>query len=152
MKPIKGFIITISLYIFTLFISFLLSVLKSNSSLLTAYSNNLFNMNQITILLISLFIFLTFKNIKLKNNKYINYISSATFGVYLIHDSNLIRPILWHNIFNAPQYTRFISLALYSFFAIISIYIVCTVIELIRKKILEDSYMKIIDKKLDKNR
>ena len=53
------------------------------------------DLNTLYTLSFSLFIFYIFKDLKIKS-PFINWISSSMFGVYLIHDNNLIRPWLWH--------------------------------------------------------
>ena len=40
-----------------------------------------------------------FRSLNIPHSKLINTIASATFGVYLIHDSNLVRPFLWLEVF-----------------------------------------------------
>ena len=52
----------------------------------------------------SIALFILFKSIDLGVNKKINYISSLTFGVYLIHDNRYIRGILYDNILNTQRW------------------------------------------------
>lgn len=59
-----------------------------------------FSDSSIFILGIAIGMFLIFLNKKEFSNKYINFIASLSFGVYLIHDNFLMRPILWNNIFH----------------------------------------------------
>ena len=59
------------------------------------YSTYFYGMQTLPILIISLFLFLGFLNLKVKHNKVINAIAAATFGVYLIHDDIYIRNFLW---------------------------------------------------------
>ena len=41
-----------------------------------------------------------FINLKTQYSKTINFFAKHTFGVFLIHDNNYIRDILWMKIFN----------------------------------------------------
>ena len=105
-----------------------------------------YRLQRITTLLISIFLFIGFKNLKIKHSKVINAISSLTFGVYLIHDNNLIRPILWKTIFGAERLQDNALLIPYSVIVILTVYISCTIIELIRKKLIEKYCIKLIEK------
>ena len=46
----------------------------------------------------AILIFIFFKNLRLPESKKINMIASSTFGIYLFHDSQFIRPVLWNQI------------------------------------------------------
>ncbi len=82
-------------------------------------------------------IFLLFKNLSIPHNKIINTISATTFGIYLIHDSNIVRPLIWNGFFHPlVQYQS----RLYPFYAmtsILAVFVACSVIELIRLKFIE---------------
>lgn len=98
------------------------------------------------MLLISVFLFIGFKNTEIKYHKKINFISIATFGVYLIHDNGFVRASLWENIFNRLISFNNISFIPLSIIVVLIVYIVCTIIELLRIHILEVHYMKFIQK------
>lgn len=88
------------------------------------------------------------KNIKLGSVKSVNFISQCCVGVYLIHDSNALRPYLWSSIVKTPVMAQ---TALYPIKAIVSaimIFAACSVIDLVRIYILEKPIMKI--KRFDK--
>ena len=72
------------------------------------FSQNImsFENNNILVVILSVCIFEIFTRLKVKNNKFINYIASGTFMVYLVHDNGLFYslwgiidwlPILYHN-------------------------------------------------------
>lgn len=106
--------------------------------------------NNLVIIVITLELFLGFLSMKVKSNKYINLVAKATFGVYLIHDNIILRPYLWKIVFNnAGQYdSKF--LILHAIFTIAAIYIVCTIIDLLRQKTIEKVWVYIIDKEIQK--
>ena len=117
------------------------------------------SMNSIICLITSIAIFMCFKNIKIsdKYNKVICFFSSASFGVYLFHDS-AIREFLWKNILKTPYFywANAGSLILHIILSAIIIYILGTIIETARKKIMNGRIFKIrrIDnfiKKIDEN-
>ena len=61
-------------------------------------------MNSILIFTLSISTLILFSKIDIGNIKWINIISSATFGVYLIHDNKLMRNLLWVKIFKNQSY------------------------------------------------
>jgi len=76
-----------------------------------------------------------FRTIHIKNNKFINILSSATLGVYLIHDNMHLRPWLWQTLLKCPTKALSNSFVLYAIFAIFAVYIACTIIELLRQQL-----------------
>ena len=122
----------------------------SSINILNAFSLRLYDLKSFALFAISLFMFIGFKNMNIKDNDYINIIAKATFGVYLIHDNNFVRPYLW-NFINAPKYTNSVFIIIYSILIVIVIYIICTIIELLRIKFIEEKYMKKINNIFKKN-
>ncbi len=76
-----------------------------------------------------------FRELDIPNSKIINLMASATFGVYLIHDNIFVRPFLWRTLFKNATFQDSPYLIPYSIAVILTVYICCTVIELIRAKI-----------------
>lgn len=108
-----------------------------------------YTMNSVFNLLCSLFIFLGFKNIQIKNpkvNRAVNLIASATFGVYLIHDNNYVRDVLWEKVFKGPQMINSPYLILYGTAAALIVFCVCIVIDLARIYSVEKVFIKAVDK------
>lgn len=122
----------------------------SSINILNAFSLRLYDLKSFALFAISLFMFIGFKNMNIKDNDYINIIAKATFGVYLIHDNNFVRPYLW-NFINAPKYTNSVFIIIYSILIVIVIYSICTIIELLRIKFIEEKYMKKINNIFKKN-
>lgn len=75
---------------------------------------------------------------------FINRLASCTFGVYLIHDSRYIRPILWNDIFPNDGFITVFSALLVLLLETVTVFAVCTGIELLRQ-IIEKPIFKIID-------
>lgn len=95
------------------------------------------------VLMISVSLFLGFKNLKIGCMPWVNTIASAVFGVYLLHDNPYIRYRLWYGIrWNYPENMNFI---LYSAMAMLAVYIVCTVIDLIRIYTIEKIAVRVYD-------
>lgn len=100
-----------------------------------------FEMQKLPILITSVLLFLGFSRIDIGSNRVINIVASATFGVYLIHDNNYVRVFLWENLFKNASFAHSDYLIPYSILVIISVYIVCTLIELMRIYLIEKRYM-----------
>lgn len=110
------------------------------------YSTYFYEMNMLPILAVSVLLLLGFLNLNLGCNSLINIVSSATFGVYLIHENNYIRPRLWGTIFNNSAYADSSFLIPYTVLQIVVVFIACTLIELIRIYCVERLYVGIIDR------
>ena len=99
--------------------------------------------------MLSISIFSIFLKLRVKNNKIINLFASTTFGIYMLHDGPLAN-ILWKNIFktlqclNSPYY--FIYIICHTFI----IFIVGSVIDLIRQIIEKFTLNKILNSKIIK--
>ena len=92
--------------------------------------------NSIIVLPASVFLFLAFLNWKLpkfKSSKLLLFLSSSTFGIYLIHDNKYLREILWNTILKPYVYVNNWYLVFYMLFSIFSIFIICLIIEKIRQ-------------------
>lgn len=96
-------------------------------------------------------LFYIFNNFKIKNNKLINFMASASFGVLLFHDHNFFRYQLWQNILNAPQWYYKETFVLWVIICTLGIFIIGMLIDLVRRKIenkifSEDTTNKLISK------
>lgn len=80
-----------------------------------------------------------------KSNVIINKISSATFGVYLIHENNILRPYIWKTLFDCKVAYYSDYLLLHAFCAISTVFCVCIGIELIRQRTMGRVVDKVID-------
>ena len=111
-----------------------------NNKFNTSYSPYFFviNAHKLLAILSAISFFMLFKNIKIKYNKTINTIASATFGVLLIHAGNdSMRKLIWKDIFHVSEqyYSQYIYI--HAILTIITIYVVCVCIELLRIKFIE---------------
>lgn len=86
-------------------------------------------------------LFYLFKNIHIPHCNIINNIAAGTFGILLIHDHNFLRHIFWNEIVKTQIhfYSRFFIG--YFLITVIVIFGVCSVIDFIRRKLLEDRLM-----------
>ena len=134
-----------SLYFMVLIITYTVSTtflfLGTKKEEWSTHEIDFFEIERLPILLMAITLFMGFVTLKMNYHKWINMIASATFGVYLIHDSSYIRYYLWTNIFKINQYQDSTFLILYSILVVFILYVSCTMIDLIRKKLVEKPYM-----------
>ena len=109
--------------------------------------------NKILALVISVFAFLWFNNLKIQQSKFINGIASTTFGVLLIHaNSDAMRTFLWNDLLNVPgmfEYSIW-KLVLCAVLSAVGIFAVCSAIDYIRICVIEKPLFRWIGKNEDK--
>lgn len=98
--------------------------------------------SSIFFLVQSVYIFNIFKDLKIKHNKIINWISSSVFGIYLLHESNFTRKYLWTQVFPVMQYMNSKYMILYAIGVSFLVFVLCLVVD----KILGSMYNKIFNK------
>jgi len=98
--------------------------------------------------------FISFKQLNPKPNKLLYAVASATFGVYLIHDNDMMRRYLWDRIIqtNVHQNIASTKFALYAALSIVIVFIVCTIIEIVRKTLLDPPFNRAMDRLLLKSK
>lgn len=105
------------------------------------YARFAIQLNNPFSLIISLFLFATFKNFSLGKKTFINTVAKSMFGVYLIHDNTFVRIILWNYLINSSD---FLKNGMYYFLMGIYystlIFIICVFIDTI-KRLLFNSYL-----------
>lgn len=106
--------------------------------------------NKIMAVVVAVTSFLWFKNIDLKCNKFINMVGASTFGVLLIHaNSAAMREWLWKNTvdcighYSLPTF----QMTLYFCGCILLVFTTCTIIDIMRIKIIEEPFFRWFDKK-----
>ncbi len=135
--------------VLTYFSSVAFTILGTKWDVFLSHATYFYGMEKVSTLLISLTLFMAFATLKLHYHKWINTLASATFGVYLIHDSVIIRPFLWKEIFQNFQYQDSLFLIPYSIIVVALVYVTCTAIDLIRQRIFEKPFMFIVNKYAD---
>lgn len=103
-----------------------------------------YGQEKITVMLVSISCFMVFATLKMNYHKWINVIASTTFGIYLIHDDPMIRQRLWIYLFKNADYQDSILLIPYSIISVALVFIVCSLIDLLRQFVIERPYMKLV--------
>ena len=107
--------------------------------------------NKFFAVVIAITSFLWFKNLNLKYNKSINAFGAGTFGVLLIHaNSNAMRTWLWKETVDVVgHYSMPIGeLVLYSVGTVMSVFIICNLIDQLRIATLEKWFLNWYDNKV----
>lgn len=147
-KPILLFVLCLT-FLFSSLIYLDLSLMMGIKTNVNWYF--LGGQNNVVIVFLSILIFLFFKDININYNriiiKLINFFAPATLGVYLIHDNNYVRGYLWSELFNTTKHFFSGSFFLWSIYAIIAVFLICSVIDRILA-LLERPLFKFISNKL----
>ena len=115
----------------------------------TNYINYFTTLYSLPIITCAVMWVLYFKDVNIQSTA-INIIASATFGVYLIHENTYVRPFLWEKILKNSLFYNKPILILHALGSIAITYIICTIIELLRKYIIERNLLPLVYKAYDK--
>lgn len=111
----------------------------------SSHSTYFLNIYSFLALLLSVSLFGCFSQMKPNSNKFINYISSLVFGIYLISDNKYLREIIWCNLLNNKNYFLSNYLIIHIIASILVISFICLFIEGVRKKIFEKTIFSWLD-------
>lgn len=107
--------------------------------------------NKIIAVAASMALFLRFKNMNLKYNKVINQVAKSVFGVLCIHANSLeMIYFLWHKLLKNTQAFQHNTYLLHAVISVAVVFIICTIIDQARIKLIEEPLFKKIGEKLDK--
>lgn len=140
-NAVKGFLIT-SAVIILLLITAMLVGTHLNSELIINNMSRLYGtLNPLTAA-DTFFFFYIFLNRKVFYSKFVNKIAGATLGVYILHENMLFRegsnPLLWDRILHIHVWYTSPFFILHFIVSVIGVFIVCTVIERIRQKVIDE--------------
>lgn len=113
------------------------------------YTMHVFELNSIFIVCISIGVFLLFKNLKIRPNRYINDLAMTMFGVYLIHDNPIIRHMLWIEWFKNSSHVQSHYLWLWAGAEVALVFVVCILIDGLRIQVLEKPLFAKLNPKID---
>lgn len=103
--------------------------------------------NTLLAVITSLSAFMYFKNLKIKNSKFINTVAASAFGVLLIHaNSDSMRRWLWRDVLHNVEVYDTVYLVPHALLSVVIIYIVCTGIDYLRIRYVERPFFKFWDK------
>ena len=79
--------------------------------------------------------FLGFRKLNMPHSRIINILAGASLGVYMLHENKFSQNLFWHEIFSTSSFTNSPYLIPYTLAVVIAVYVLCTLIELIRSGI-----------------
>lgn len=133
------------LTVLTFFLTVVFDLLGMKIKFFGIHATYFYGEEKLPVILISFLMFIGFCKMDIKYSRMINFISSATFGVYLIHDNRYISEFLWKKVFRIAIFSESYFLIPYTIMVIIIVFVVCTIIELCRINIIEKHYLKSIN-------
>lgn len=101
-----------------------------------------FRYNSILVYPASVALFLAFLNLRITNNRFKKFIAvfaPTTFGVYLIHDNQYLRNILWGAV-NAPSHMHEVWFIPYAVSVIVLIFVVGSLIDRITLRFIKNRW------------
>lgn len=111
-----------------------------------SYYHMISNSNKLLAVMCSVSVFLLFKNMDIKQSRFINTIAASAFGVLQIHaGSDAMRKFLWNDLLKIDQLYNSKYLIVYAVIYVIAIYIVCTFIDYLRIALLEKPLFKTLN-------
>ncbi len=114
----------------------------------------IYDSNKILALAVSVSAFLFFKNLKVRQSRFINAVAASTFGVLLLHDGcggGTIAQWLWYDVLKIVDVYNFSPyLVLHAIGSVLAVYIICTVIDQIRILLLEKPFFWFYDRHYEK--
>ncbi len=108
------------------------------------------DINSALMLVTSVYLFLAFKQLRIGHSRFINGMAATTFGIYLIHDNNLLRHFLWHGILPIKEWYTSPLLPLYAVITVLVVFSACGFIDFLRFKYLEPRYSRWVDRVVGK--
>ena len=100
------------------------------------------NIDRFPVFIAAVLLFCAFKNFKIPNNRIINLIASTTFGIYLLHVNGHLKYFIWHRIFRFDEYAESQKFGLYVLISSLIVFFVFSMIELLRKVLIERTVRK----------
>ncbi len=100
--------------------------------------------NSIFVIAAALSLLVLFTKLRI-NSKAVNVLASCTFGVYLIHDNQLLRTVLWQDVLHTTDYADSPFMIVHMIVCSVGVFAVCATIELVRKTLIEKPVLKLYD-------
>ncbi len=107
--------------------------------------------NKILAFATGLSCFMFFKNIKIKDSKFINAVAASCFGVLLIHaNGDTMRKWLWQDVLSNVEMYDSKFLVVHACVSVICIFAICAFIDYLRICLIEKPFFKLWDKRSGK--
>lgn len=105
--------------------------------------------NHIMAVITSVCLFMYFKDLSIRNSRFINTVASCMFGVLLIHaNSDTMRQWLWQDLLDNVGWFATDYAVVHALASVAGIFVVCVVIDFLRQRFVEEALFKVLDKRL----
>lgn len=119
-----------------------------NSKAIIAYCYFWRPLNSPFVVVICVELFLGFLRLLPRENKRVNMIAKSTFGIYLLHGNNIISSYVLPMLFPIYKETNSLLLLIYSVGSVVTVFLVCCVIDIVRLKTVEKIWIRFLDQYL----
>lgn len=110
------------------------------------FSGRAWNYNSIFVIISSISLFLMLSRIQIDRSKILAYLSSFSLSTYIIHENQFITKWIYRGIFKSDYYSQTNMILGNIVISIVSIFIVCMIIEIIRRFIFKYTVDKILSR------
>ena len=106
--------------------------------------------NSIFVLISMISFFLGFKQLKVKNIKFINIIASTSLAVFIMHDNDILRNWLWKDVFKSASFQYSKLLIPHAIGSCLAIFICFAIVDLLRQRLIEKPLMNFLTPKIER--
>lgn len=140
-------IVSMLMVVLSMFIIFAIMYADNYMGKSISPTQMIYHHNSLPALMMTIPLFMFVKNLHIKSSKIINAIGATTFGVYLIHFEcgSPSNHWLWTDIVDCVGHYAAPYYIVYSILSIISIFVVCSIIDFVRIHTLEKWFMKFVE-------
>ena len=142
----KLILLSVAFTVLTFVSAVIFDIIGTKIAFVGSHATFFYDMQRLPILAISLSLFIGFSKLDIGYRKFVNTISSTTFGIYLIHDNGYVRPFLWKTVFQNASYSDSNLLIPYSLVVIAVVFVGCSIIELVRIHLIENNCISTVNK------
>ena len=126
--------------------SVVLALLGTKKALFAQHALFLADLQMLPSLVAAVLLFLGFSRLDIGSSRLINLISSAVFGVYLIHDDSFVNPFLWKTVFRSADFADSPFFIPRSLLVVAAVFIGCALIELVRIHLIEKPCLPLLER------
>lgn len=107
------------------------------------------NYNSLFVIIATVFLFIGFKQIEMKNNKIINKIASTSLAVFILHDNGLYSNYVWKNILRSASFQYSKLLIFHALGSCLLLFVCFAIIDLLRQRFIENPVMKFLTPRIE---
>lgn len=139
----------IGIIIVIVMMNVIMVILELLSTRISVLSEKIYYFNNLKspfILILTVLIFLIFKNLNIRNSNVINKIASTTFGIYLVHENVFLRDIIWKDVVQGSKFINSPLLILNAIGGVLGVFLISMIIDLVVEKLIIKNLVKILSK------